>query len=157
MPEPAAPVAQPPFCYTTYVSVGDTNCFGTVYFTRYFEWQGRAREAFFRRIVPTFDALLAAGYGVFTVEAEMEFLMDLHVFEPVEITLELSRLQRTSVEVVFTFHRGRQLTALGRQRLVFVNPQGQPTALPEELRHALAQHAQPPGGAHGTGPHDPRG
>ena len=144
------PAISPPFCYSTYVSVGDTNCFGTVYFTRYFEWQGRAREAFFRKVVPAFDALLAAGYGVFTVEAEMEYLMDLHVFEPVEISIELSRLRRASVRVSFVFHRGRQLVALGRQRLVFVSPQKQPAALPESVRQPLAQYILNQGGNHAT-------
>lgn len=140
----------PPFRYDTYVSVADTNCFGTVYFTRYFEWQGRAREAFFRSIVPTFDALLQSGYRVLTVAASMEYFEDLQVFEPLVITVALARLQRVSVELVFAFHRADRSIALGRQRLVLVSPQGQPTALPEAVRASLQPHVQPGGTTHGT-------
>ena len=128
------------FQYDTYVSVGDTNCFGTVYFTRYFEWQGRAREAFFRSVVPTFDMLLDTGHRVLTVTASMEYFEDLQVFEPIQITMELAKLQQTSLELVFAFHRAARPVALGRQRLVLVDAQGKPTVLPSEVRSALTPY-----------------
>ena len=126
------------FRYDTRVFVADTNCFGTVYFARYFEWQGRAREAFFRAVVPNFQELLDAGYRLLTVKALMRYRKELCLFDPLTITIEILELHHTTVVLHFTFFRDeREPIGIGRQRLVLTDREGQPVKIPEDVRQRL--------------------
>ena len=130
-----------PFRYDTRVFVADTNCFGTVYFARYFEWQGRAREVFFRAVVPNFQELMDAGYRLLTVKAVMRYRRELHLFDPLTITLEVLELRQTTVVLHFTFFRGeREPIGMGRQRLVLTDRQGTPVKIPDDVRVRLQDH-----------------
>jgi acyl-CoA thioesterase FadM len=128
----------PPFRYDTSVFIADTNCFGTVYFARYFEWQGRVREMFFRSVVPNFLELMDAGYRLLTVEASMRYVKELPYAEWLTIELDVEALQATSLALRFTFLRGRdEPVGLGHQRLVLTDRQGTPVKIPEDVRRRL--------------------
>jgi len=130
-----------PFGYQTRVFVADTNCFGTVSFARYFEWQGRAREAFFRAVVPNFQQLVEQGYRLLTVEASMAYYREAQVSDPLTIEIHLLKLRASSVELSLTFQRGRaEIIGLGYQRLVVANRHGTPTKLPQEIRRRLQDY-----------------
>jgi acyl-CoA thioester hydrolase len=128
-----------PFRYDTRVFVADTNCFGTVYFARYFEWQGRAREAFFRAVLPTFKELMEAGYRLLTVKAVMRYRRELRLFDPLTITLEILELRQTTLLLRFSLFRGEQEpVGAGHQRLVLTDRDGRPVKIPDDVRHRLA-------------------
>lgn len=127
-----------PFRYETRVFVADTNCFGTVYFARYFEWQGRAREAFFRSALPNFQALVDAGYRLLTVKAMMRYRRELRLFDPLTISIEILELRLTTLLLRFSFFRGKQEPiGVGHQRLVLTDRDGRPVKIPDDVRHRL--------------------
>ena len=130
-----------PFRYDTRVFVADTNCFGTVYFARYFEWQGRAREAFFRAVIPNFQQLIEQGYRLLTVEASMRYARELRLFEALTIAIDVVELKEASVVLRLAFLRDHEEPAgLGRQRLVLIDGTGRPTAIPDDVRVRLQAH-----------------
>lgn len=130
-----------PFRYETRVFVADTNCFGTVYFARYFEWQGKAREAFFRAVLPNFQALMEAGYRLLTVEASMHYAKELRLFEALTIAIDVVELREASVALRLAFLRDQEEpVGLGRQRLVLTDRDGRPTPIPDDIRVRLQPH-----------------
>ena len=130
-----------PFRYNTRVFVADTNCFGTVYFARYFEWQGRAREAFFRAALPDFPALVEAGYRLLTVEATMRYTRELRLADALTIEVQVEALQGTTLALRFPFFRDHdEPVGLGHQRLVLTDRDGRPVKLPEDVRCRLQAH-----------------
>ena len=130
-----------PFRYETRVFVADTNCFGTVYFARYFEWQGRAREVFFRAVLPNFQELMEAGYRLLTVEASMRYAKELRLFEALTIAIDVVELKEASVVLRLAFLRDQEEpVGLGQQRLVLTDRDGRPTPIPEEIRLRLQAH-----------------
>ena len=130
-----------PFRYETRVFVADTNCFGTVYFARYFEWQGRAREAFFRSVIPNFQQLVEQGYRLLTVEASMRYAKELRLFEALTIAIDVGELKEASVVLRLAFLRDQEEpVGLGHQRLVLTDCDGRPTAIPDDVRVRLQAH-----------------
>ena len=127
-----------PFHYDTRVFVADTNCFGTVYFARYFEWQGRAREVFFRAALPNFPALMDAGYRLLTVEATMRYVRELRLADALTIEVEVLWLHATTLALRLAFFRDPdEPVGLGHQRLVLTARDGRPVKIPDDLRQRL--------------------
>ena len=128
------------FVYRTLVYIGDTTPFGQAYFATYFEWQGRAREEFFRQSLPTAQWILET-FHIVTVEASVRYKEQLLLHEPVAIEVRLGELTRASLVLQFTYRSATRGTvaAEGFQRLVFTNQTGQIVPLPNDIRrYALA-------------------
>jgi len=100
------------FEYRHLVTFGDTNLAGSVYFAKYFAWQGECREK-----------LLAQFYAIL-------------------IRLTVSALTRSRIEFEFEFTRepdGR-LLGHGKQAVIWTNAQHRPSLMPDKLYDATADY-----------------
>lgn len=128
------------FVYRTQVFIGDATPFGQAYFARYFEWQGRAREAFLQQSLPTWQAVLET-FRIVTVEASVRYKQELLLHQPIAIEVRICQLTKASLVIQFTYRDGAtgRVAAVGSQRLVFTNQTGRIVPIPDDVtRYALA-------------------
>lgn len=120
------------FTFLKRVYLSDTNAQGNVYFARFFEWQGEAREEFFRVAVPIHDAFFASGYRLITVEASLEYKGEAALYDEVEIEVKVHWLRRASSELGFRYINtktgeclavGKQVIACAKEGKIVTAPQ----------------------------------
>lgn len=118
------------------VYLSDTNAEGNTYFANYFEWQGMAREDFFRVAVPDHMELLRSGIKLITVSAWMKFERETHLFDEVSIKIRTVSLKKMSMELEFTFlsEKTHEIVALGGQKLAFADSEGHLVPIPSSIR-----------------------
>lgn len=124
------------FVFERTVYLTDTNAEGNTYFTKYFEWQGMAREEFVRANVPSLTAILQLGVRIITVEAYAHFIHETVLFDEVLINVNTSNIKKISLDLIFTYtnKKTNQLIAEGRQKLAFADSAGKLIPIPEEIR-----------------------
>jgi len=124
------------FVFERTVYLTDTNAEGNTYFTKYFEWQGMAREEFVRANVPGLTAILQSGVRIITVEAYLHFIHETVLFDEVLINVNTNNIKKTSLDLIFTYtnKKTNQLIAEGRQKLAFADSIGKLIPIPEEIR-----------------------
>src|SRR5882724_9004875 len=113
--------------FRTFVGFEETNGVGNVYFSNYFVWQGKCREAFLRRYAPEVLEDFKRGCGMITKECSCVFQNEAFAFEDILIRMSLEKLTRTSVTMVFRYYRERsdelELLAQGRQTAMWISPE----------------------------------
>ena len=132
------------FIFKKTVYLVDTNIFGNVYFAHYFEWQGMAREEFFKQIFPDKDKFLQLGIKFITLEASVKYHRELTLFEEVIIKVIPDNIKLTTFELIFTYLNKKtgQLVAEGRQKIGFVDSTGKVIPIPKELKEAWRKFKQ---------------
>ena len=128
------------FLFSKTVFLTDTNAEGNVYFARYFEWQGMAREDFFRKAVPNHMEILRSGTRLITVHAWLKYEHELHLFDEIEIKIRTTSLKKMSMELEFTYlnKQTNQVVAIGGQKLAFADQSGQLIGIPTSIRTGAA-------------------
>jgi acyl-CoA thioesterase FadM len=123
------------FVFEKTVYLSDTNAFGNAYFAKYFEWQGMAREAFFRQIMPNQNYLIDTGTKLRTARAAVEFKHEVFLYDDIEIGLKIGAVKQTSSDLIFTYRKkiDRLVFALGYQTVSFADSQGNPIKIPDEI------------------------
>lgn len=134
------------FIYRTKSFLSDVNVFGTTYFSRYFDWQGKAREEFFQ-LVPGHERLMTSGIVLVTKNASVEYMQSVRLFDEVIIEVTTDRVKKLSFELVFRYYikklmddpRTKGLSATGREKICFVKPseitgKAEIVPVPEPLR-----------------------
>jgi YbgC/YbaW family acyl-CoA thioester hydrolase len=129
-------LTQRQFTFPKRVFLKDTNAEGNVYFAHFFEWQGEAREEFFRQHVPDHAQLLQSGIQLITVNAWITFKRFAYLFEEILIDVKTAHLKKFSLELVFTFiHKATgKVVAEGGQKLAFSDPNGATLPIPASIR-----------------------
>jgi enediyne core biosynthesis thioesterase len=124
------------------VTFGDTNAAGSVYFARYFAWQGECRERLLAQFYPEFAQDLRQGFSLITESAQLEFFGEAALFDEVVTRLTVTLLTRARIEFEFEFARGRdgKRLASGRQAVLWTNQQRRPSLMPDKLYEATARH-----------------
>ena len=114
----------------------DTNAEGNVYFARYFEWQGEAREDFFRQAVPDHMQLLQSGTKLITVHSWLKYEHEAYVFDEIDIKIQTVSLKKMSLELAFNYvnKNTNQLIAIGGQKLAFADKTGTLIPVPPSIR-----------------------
>ncbi|KHK55742.1 hypothetical protein PI87_11990 [Ralstonia sp. A12] len=113
------------------VYLKDSNAFANTYFSRYFEWQGVARERWFYECV---DANLVGGNVIFiTKRAHQEFVEETFPFQRVDCYLNTFRIRSCSAYLVFRFMSGGRLVSLGYQQIVIAGADRSIQRLPEHV------------------------
>jgi acyl-CoA thioesterase FadM len=123
------------FVYRTLVYIGDATPFGQAYFARYFEWQGKAREEFFRAFLPTAREVMET-FRIVAWETSVRYKRELPLHEPVAIEVRITEVTKASAILHFTYRHADEGTvaAEGAQRLVFTDQHGRIVPLPDEVR-----------------------
>lgn len=123
------------FIFEKTVYLTDTNLFGNTYFARYFDWQGMAREAFFKQLIGDFNKFLQSRIKLVTIEAHIKYHHEVTLYDEVVIKVRAENIKIATVDLVFTYlnKKTSQLVAEGKQKIGFVYPTGQVIPIPKEL------------------------
>jgi len=108
------------FVFRKRVYLKDVNIFGNVYFSKYFEWQGEAREEFFRKLIGKEKALIS-NIKLVTLEASVRFIQEARLFDEIEIKIKVSGLTLTTVSLEFRYICRKRLLAEGKQKVGFLD------------------------------------
>lgn len=118
------------------VFLKDTNAEGNVYFARYFDWQGMAREAFFKQLLGAAIGMFTSGnLWLITVDASVHFRSELRLYDEVDIRVQPTNVRHTSVDLVFSYTKkeGGEEVATGRQTIAFANPSRSLISIPRQV------------------------
>lgn len=134
------------FTFEKTVYLTDTNAFGNTYFARYFDWQGMAREEFFRTIAGDYKRFLDARIKFITIEASIKYHSESILFDTVIIKVSPCNVKVTTFELVFTYTNKStgKLIAEGRQKIGFADAKGDVIPIPEELLKGWEQFKSSP-------------
>lgn len=129
------------FVFEKIVYLSDTNLFGNVYFARYFDWQGMAREEFFRQIIKDNEKLLQQGIKFVTIEAITKYHRETSLFDNIIIKVRPDNVKITTFDLIFTYFNKNtnQLIAEGKQKIGFVDSMGKVIPIPDELKKGWVQ------------------
>lgn len=124
------------------VTFGDTNSAGSVYFAKYFSWQGECREKLLAQFYPEFTSDLRQGFSMITEFAHQDFFGEAALFDQVLIRLTVSALTRSRIEFEFEFIRESDAKLLGRgqQAVIWTNQQHRPSLMPDKLYDATVAY-----------------
>jgi len=130
------------FIYEKKIYLGNTNMFGNVYFARYFDWQGEAREAFFEHTVPGAMQLFKSGIKFVTIEASIKYNKETIVFDQVSIKVTADNFKVTMLDLLFTYLNKKtgELVATGKQKIGFVDSSNKVIPIPQELKDAWSKY-----------------
>jgi len=130
------------FEYRHLVTFGDTNSAGSVYFARFFDWQGECRERLLAQFYPEFAQDLKQGFGMTTEFAQQQYLSEAALFDRLAIRLTVIALTRSRIEFEFEFVRepDGELIGRGRQAVIWTNSQRRPSLMPDKLYQATARY-----------------
>lgn len=128
------------FIYRTKARLGDVNVFGTVYFARYFDWQGESREEFFQ-LVPGHERLMTSGLVLVTKNASIEYKQSIRLFDEIILEVTTDNVKKLSFELVFRYYikrlindaKTRGLAAVAREKICFIKTSeitGKPEVVP---------------------------
>jgi len=124
------------FSFEKTVYLTDTNLYGNAYFARYFDWQGMAREEFFRQVTQEYSEFIRSGIKFVTIEAYVRYHREVTLFDNVIIKVRPNNVQAATFELFFTYLNKKtgQLVAEGRQKIGFVNSAGKVIPIPNKLK-----------------------
>lgn len=130
------------FLHERTIHLGDTNLFGSVYFARFFDFQGEAREEFLQYFMgddlPTF---MAQKYGMVTVDARCTYHQPLFVYDQIVTHLQVSIIKRTKFKLSFDIQRKpKQTCAHAEQWIGFTNQFGKPIPIPDIVLNNLRKY-----------------
>ncbi len=133
------------FTFQKRIYYGDTNIEGNAYFARYFEWQGMAREEFYRQALTDHDKLARGGIHIITARAGIAFKSQLRLFDMVAINIRVSALKAANLTLVFQYKNQDtgQRVAVGSQDLTFADGRGRVIMVPEKVRSAAYPYYNP--------------
>ncbi|MHB9154598.1 MAG: acyl-CoA thioesterase [Endomicrobiales bacterium] len=127
------------FAKTVYLS--DTNAEGNVYFSRYFEWHGQAREAFLVSCIPNImEIIKSSGMVMLTCEAHNSYFKSAYLFDELSIYITIQNLKHASFDLVFETKNAKtnELISKGWQKIAFGNGVGKIIPVPDIIKqHAL--------------------
>ena len=129
------------FIFELTVFLKDTNAFGNAYFSRYFDWQGMAREAYFAT-VKSFMEIIQNGTKLITKRACNEYMHETLPFDEIVIVVNNRNIKKCSFDMLFTVinkNTGKILSK-GEQTLTFANHQGKLIRIPQGIVDVITQH-----------------
>lgn len=115
---------------------------GIVFYPRYFEMTNQTVEAWFDDAIGySFGTMQLHDHtGVPTVTITADFTATSRIGDVLDFSLHLTKLGRSSADVVIEARCGDQLRVKARKTLVFVNKSdGRPTSWPEAVRPKMAR------------------
>ena len=119
------------YTYRHRVSIGDTNIMRSVYFTRYLEWIGHAREEMMLSHVPA-ELLKGGEIILITRSTAISYLKEFDLYDIAEVSVTIGGVRPASGTLYYRIGNGDtgELMAACQQRVVFVDSGGKPTRIP---------------------------
>ena len=136
-----------PFVFHKRAFLKDTNAEGNVYFARYTEWQGEAREDFLRQAVPDHMAVIQSGIKMITAHSWVKYENETFLFDEVLIEIRTVSLKKMSMELGFTYinKQTNKVLAIGGQKLAYADHGGKLIPVPVPIRKGAATCLVDPG------------
>lgn len=101
----------PAYEFRHVASFGETSLVGNVYFSHYFDWQGRCRESFLRDHCPeVLETLAQREIAFFTRSAHCDFVGDwgFHGLDEVLIRMRLAKFRGGRMSLDFTYSNAKR-------------------------------------------------
>ncbi len=124
------------FVFEKVVYLTDTNAEGSVYFARFFDWQGMAREAFFSKMMPNAIQIFFSGsLHLITVDASIHFRNQLRLFDEVQVWVKPTNGRHSSVDLEFRYlkKQDQMEIATGKQTIAFADDTGKLIPITREV------------------------
>ena len=130
------------FLYERTIHLGDTNLFGSVYFARYFDFQGEAREEFLQYFMgDDLPILMAQKCGLVTVDARCQYHHPLFVYDQVTILLQVPIIKKAKFKLSFEIQcKPKKTCAHAEQWIGFTNQLGKPIPIPDIVLKNLRKY-----------------
>jgi YbgC/YbaW family acyl-CoA thioester hydrolase len=127
------------FIFEKTVYLGDTNMFGNVYFARYFDWQGEAREDFLNKIIPNSLSIFRSGVKFVTIEASVKYNNEALLFNEIAIKVRTDNIKITTLDLIFTYinKKSQKTLATGREKIGFVDSNNKVIPIPQVILDSL--------------------
>lgn len=128
-------MAKKKFIFEKTVYLGDTNAYGNVYFARYFDWQGMAREEFFKQLLTDYKKFINSGLKLITLEANVEYKTEAKLYDKIDIGVKPTNVTMTTCELLFEYTNKdtMQIIAKGKQRIGFADAKNKIVPIPEDI------------------------
>ena len=128
------------FNYELTVTLKDINMYGTVYFARYFEWQGVCRELYFTTL-ENYQAVFN-DIALVTKYAWNDYKKQIHVFDQILIRVQNRNIKKTSFEMMFTYinKKSGEIVSIGGETLIFMNSKGNILRIPDGIIKVIKNH-----------------
>lgn len=126
-------LAKETYTHDIEIYLKDSNAYGNTYFSRYLEWQGVCREAWFYNKI---DRNMLQSEGVFlTKVAHSEYQNETFPFHKIRCYLNTYNVKKTSFFLRFKFfdQQTEELVTQGYQKIAFVGHDKKPKRLPVEI------------------------
>ena len=142
----AARPAARAYAFRHVVTFADVSPYGSVYFSRFVDWQGRCREMFLGEHAPEVLGPASNELVLVTLTVRCEFLAELRAFDEVTLLMRLGGMSRNRLVLDFEYvcdrdGGDRKVAARGQQEVACMARTAAglaPTPIPEPLRRALA-------------------
>ncbi|HIJ79481.1 MAG: thioesterase family protein [Desulfobulbaceae bacterium] len=127
--------------YQHIVSIGDTDITRNVYFTKYLEWLGYAREAMFLSKVSP-DKILSGKIVMVTKNTAIAYLQEYQLYDTANLFVTMSKVSRTSAKLFFRYFNQEldRLCAVAKQLIITTDLNGKPTVIPPEFLELTAHY-----------------
>ncbi len=125
------------FVFEKTVYLGDTNAEGNVYFAKYLDWQGMAREEFYKQNFPV--EALKSGLKLITVHASIDYKHEAFLFDEILIAVFVANVKKASLDLIFNYRNKatKQLLATGSQTIAFGDFKGNLIPIPKEIKEIV--------------------
>jgi len=123
------------YAYMHLVTIGDVNMDGTVYFAKYLEWFGRAREAMVAEHV-SLAALRQDNVFLVTKSAMIAYKHELSLYDRVRILVSIGSLRPASAALFFRVldSQSGEIRTIAKQSVCFADRQRKPIRVPDTFR-----------------------
>ncbi len=121
------------------VRYADTDQMGIAYYANYFVWFEEARTEYFRAKGYPYTKVEEKGVYLPVVEASCSYKAPARYDDPLEIQTAVTQYTRTSMTFEYKIFCNGKLNAEGKTVHVFINQEGKPVGIPEEVKKILPE------------------
>lgn len=132
---------QPEHTMEHYVSYGETDCMGVMYYGEYFHLFERGRGHFIRCQGGSYADIEKQGIMMPVRDAQCRYRKPVRYDERIRLRVGIGEIGRASVTFVYEGHCNDKLLCTGMTQHACVNPDGKPVAVPQWLKDMLLKGA----------------
>ncbi len=121
------------------VRYADTDQMGIAYYANYFVWFEEARTEYFRENGYPYTKVEENGVYLPVVEASCSYKAPARYDDLLEIQTEVTHHTRTSMTFGYKIFCDGKLNAEGKTAHVFINQEGKPVGIPDEVKKILPE------------------
>jgi acyl-CoA thioesterase FadM len=132
------------YIYHTNATLRLLNPEGNVYFSKYFDIMGDARELFAIDILPNFKDLIGKLFLLKTVETSAKYKKDFYFTDKIEVQIFFKKVREASILLGFDFINSttKEIHATAEQLLAITDLSGNIISLPPDWKKLLQEYME---------------